>query len=362
MDFKKIDKKYYLLGIIGALFLLAIGSIVCFKTADSIHKDLRLRIDTLDLNRPNLVYFSLKDSIIAEGVSKGEYLAFEENEDGFDIPLSISYFPSLTHPSAACVPDYGYREHNNINDLLSPNTGYYLSDSIEYISNLMIQTAIERNATICAILPSYPEYGHYFTDLEIDGTRLSKLVDDEIDNPEWIVDSLMANIYRELEAYCGNEHCNVGNDYVSIIVNSIEIDKMDGFNCLCKREKARFRIKNWLEANLPKIKQLTKGCPDMLNAVSQLLDDYHWINQENHERVCALFAKLDTVSYEEKQSVTNQICDEIGYKVPKVDNTTTQSEEDDDDVIQYRHLDFWQNRWKDGDAEWAKNWLKKIAE
>ena len=119
----KINKKHYLLGVITLLFIVALGLIGWVKGAGAIHKDLRLRIDTLDFKYYNSnIKFSLKDSIIPNGYSpRCEYFVFEETEEGYDVPLSCSYIPSFIHPSVYrwTRSRYGYddKNDNNINHI-----------------------------------------------------------------------------------------------------------------------------------------------------------------------------------------------------------------------------------------------------
>ncbi|MBO4736752.1 MAG: hypothetical protein J5614_10235, partial [Paludibacteraceae bacterium] len=274
MNFK-INRTNYLLGVITLLFVVALGMIAWLKGANAIHKDIRLRIDTLDLNhspsyyRSNSIGFTLKDSILLNEEyysTQGEYLVFEETKEGYHIPSSLSYIPSFLHPSAACLTGYHWGRHHG--DTGNVNINYIMAErqikvcfNIDFVYKQIIKKAQAREASFFAIMPSYTiskNNSKEFTDIEIDGQLLSDLAEKvTTEEPEEIVDSLMNSIYRELSQYCAKEHCNVGNNYAAIVSNAINSEKTNALEYLFseKKDKAKKCIKTWLENHTEQIRQ-----------------------------------------------------------------------------------------------------------
>ena len=188
--------------------------------------------------------------------------------------------------------------------------------------------------------------------MEIDGVLLSQLVKESV-NTEWMADSLMTSIYCELKEYCDKEHCNVGDNHFKNLAETLSIHKRETLKFVSKDG-----IKKWLEVHNDQIKKLAKECPDIYNASSQLLDSYHWITQQNYEKVISIsksradnWKYLDTWDYDDirdKEEI-DQICNIIGYDGDK----------ESIDKFMYT-IRFWSIRWDEGDAEWIYNWLKGI--
>lgn len=366
MESKVINRKYYLIGMIGCLFLFVLGLIGWCGGANSTHKDLRLRIKKIDksdfeMKNPysTSVQFTFTDSLLNEGYSFGDYIVFGENEEGYDVPLHSSVIPSFTKPSVECIESYEANHHKNsknINKLLYEYDYLSISfhDSVYFCSMQILKMAQDRNATICAIIPSYSisDKTSGVSDMEIDGVLLSQLMKESV-NTEWMADSLMTSIYCELKEYCDKEHCNVGDNHFKNLAETLSIHKREALKCVSKDE-----IKKWLEVHNDQIKKLAKECPDIYNASSQLLDSYHWITQQNYEKVISIsksrtdnWKYIDSWDYDDirdKEEI-DQICNIIGYDGDK----------ESIDKFMYT-IRFWSIRWDEGDAEWIYNWLKGI--
>lgn len=377
MNFK-INRKNYLLGIFTLLFIVAIGLIAWLKGANAIHKDIRLRIDTLDMDRSTYdggFVLTLKDSMLYS--TQGEYLVFEETKDGYHVPSSINYIPSFIHPSAACISRYHWKFYNSdtgnvsINNIMK-RSSISVDPDMKFVYRQIIKKAQARGASFVALMPSYTDSKYIlkgeeyyspgdFTDIEINGQLLSELAQKvTTEEPEEIVDSLMNGIYNELSQYCTKEHCNVGNNYAAIVSNAINSEKTNALEYLFseKKDKAKKCIKTWLENHTEQIRQLAKECPEVYNAAHQLSDSYHWVNKQN-------YAKLDSLS----SSSNYKYC----Y------TNIRMSEEAVDTAIEVLHLIghdgngkdlnrlffsivFWSHIWKEGEAEWTNKWMKKIME
>ena len=344
---------------IACLFLFVLVLIGWCIGANSTHKDLRLRIDKIDKSDLKMrdpystrVQFTFTDSLLKEGYSFGGYIVFGENEEGYDVPLHSSIIPSFTKPSVECIGHY----KANINELL--NRSDYLSnifpDSVYFCGMQILKMAQERNATICAIIPSYSisDKNRRVSDMEIDGVLLSQLVKESV-NTEWMADSLMTSIYCELKEYCEKEHCNVGDNHLKNLTDALSIHKREALKFVSKDG-----IKKWLEEHNDQIKKLAKECPDIYNASSQLLDSYHWINPQNYEKVISIsknrannWKYIDSWDYDDirdKEEI-DQICNIIGY------------DGDKESINKFMYtIRFWCIRWDEGDAEWIYNWLKGI--
>ena len=397
MNFK-INRTNYLLGVIILLFVVALGMIAWLKGANAIHKDIRLRIDTLDLNhspsyyRSNSIGFTLKDSILLNEEyysTQGEYLVFEETKEGYHIPSSLSYIPSFLHPSAACLTGYHWGRHHG--DTGNVNINYIMAErqikvcfNIDFVYKQIIKKAQAREASFFAIMPSYTiskNNSKEFTDIEIDGQLLSDLAEKvTTEEPEEIVDSLMNSIYRELSQYCAKEHCNVGNNYAAIVSHAIGSEKKEAVEYLFSEKKIRAKesIKTWLENHTEQIRQLAKECPEVYNAAHQLSDSYHYVNNKNYIKLDSLFSSSDykywdtnimvskTVEKAETSAIEEVIvADTILYESNEVNEVLKLIGHDGKEKDLRRllfNIEFWSHLWKEGEAEWTNKWMKKIME
>lgn len=391
MNFK-INRTNYLLGVITLLFVVALGMIAWLKGANAIHKDIRLRIDTLDY-RSNSIGFTLKDSILLNEEyysCQGEYLVFEETREGYHVPSSLSYIPSFLHPSAACLETYRRYNHGdtgnvNINRIIYDRS-ITVCSNVDFICKQIIKKAQAREASFFAIMPSYTITKSYsrstdFTDIEIDGQLLSELAEKvTTEEPEEIVDSLMNSIYRELSQYCAKEHCNVGNNYAAIVSHAIGSEKKDAVKYLFseKKSKAKECIKTWLENHTEQIRQLAKECPEVYNAAHQLSDSYHYVDSKNYIKLDSLFSSSDykywdtnimvskTVEKAETSAIEEVIvADTILYESNEVNEVLKLIGHDGKEKDLRRllfNINFWSHLWKEGDAEWTNKWMKKIME
>mgnify|MGYP003418353776 FL=1 len=380
----KINKKHYLLGVITLLFIVALGLIGWVKGAGAIHKDLRLRIDTLDFKYYNSdIKFSLKDSIIPNGYSpRCEYFVFEETEEGYDVPLSCSYIPSFIHPSVYRWTRYGYddKNDNNINHIIDKEL--YVSYEFGYIYSLILKKAQAKGASLFAILPSYSDSSKRgrFADIEVDGRLLSDLAKEVVEEPEELVDSLMKDIYGDLSDYCGSEHCNVGHNYVEIVIGTLSDKEKNAFDYLfsTKRDKAKECLKRWLDTHTEQFRQLSKDCPEIYNAAHQLSDSYQWVNKQNYAKLDSLFLSSDYEYWDTEIMVTEVVeevvattiekamaPDTVLYRSDKVNKVLKLIGHDGNDKDLKRlffNIELWSRIWKEGEAEWTNKWMKKIME
>ena len=394
MNFK-INRKNYLLGIITLLFIVAIGLIAWLKGANAIHKDIRLRIDTLDLDRSTYdggFVLTLKDSMLYS--TQGEYLVFEETKDGYHVPSSINYIPSFIHPSAACISRYHWRFYNSdtgnvsINNIMK-RSSISVDPDMKFVYRQIIKKAQARGASFVALMPSYTDSKyilkgekHYspgdFTDIEINGQLLSELAQKvTTEEPEEIVDSLMNGIYNELSQYCAREHCNVGNNYAAIVRNAINSEKTNALEYLFseKKDKAKKCIKNWLENHTEQIRQLAKECPEVYNAAHQLSDSYHWVNKQNYAKLDSLFLSSDYEYWDTNIIVSVKAVD-VDAMVTIPDTAVLYRSHEVNEVLNlighdgngkdlnrlFFSIVFWSHIWEEGEAEWANKWMKKIME
>ena len=392
MNFK-INRKNYLLGIITLLFIVAIGLIAWLKGANAIHKDIRLRIDTLDLDRSTYdggFVLTLKDSMLYS--TQGEYLVFEETKDGYHVPSSINYIPSFIHPSAACISRYHWKFYNSdtgnvsINNIMK-SSSISVDPDMKFVNRQIIKKAQARGASFVALMPSYTDSKYIlkgekyyspgdFTDIEINGQLLSELAQKvTTEEPEEIVDSLMNGIYNELSQYCAKEHCNVGNNYAAIVRNAINSEKTNALEYLFseKKNKAKKCIKNWLENHTEQIRQLAKECPEVYNAAHQLSDSYHWVNKQNYAKLDSLFLSSDYNHWNTNIIVSVEAVDAMvtipdtavlyrSHEVNEVLNLIGHDGNGKDLTRLFFNIELWSRIWKEGEAEWVKNWLKKITE
>ena len=394
MNFK-INRKNYLLGIITLLFVVAIGLIAWLKGANAIHKDIRLRIDTLDLDRSTYdggFVLTLKDSMLYS--TQGEYLVFEETKDGYHVPSSINYIPSFIHPSAACISRYHWRFYNSdtgnvsINNIMKTSS-ISVDPDMKFVYRQIIKKAQARGASFVALMPSYTDSKyilkgekHYspgdFTDIEINGQLLSELAQKvTTEEPEEIVDSLMNGIYNELSQYCAREHCNVGNNYAAIVSNAINSEKTNALEYLFseKKNKAKKCIKNWLENHTEQIRQLAKECPEVYNATHQLSDSYHWVNKQNYAKLDSLFSSsnynhwntniivsVEAVDVDAMVTIPDTAVLYRSHEVNEVLNLIGHDGNGKDLNRLFFSIVFWSHTWKEGEAEWANKWMKKIME
>ena len=396
MNFK-INRENYLLGVITLLFIVAIGLIAWLKGANAIHKDIRLRIDTLDLNhspsyyRSNSIGFTLKDSILLNEEyysTQGEYLVFEETKEGYHIPSSLSYIPSFLHPSAACLETYRRYNHGDTGNV---NINYIMAErhikvcsNIDFVYKQIIKKAQAREASFFAIMPSYTiskNNSKEFTDIEIDGQLLSEIAEKvTTEEPEEIVDSLMNGIYNELSQYCAKEHCNVGNNYAAIVSNAINAEKKGAIEYLFSEKKIRAKesIKTWLENHTDQIRQLAKECPEVYNAAHQLSDSYHYVNNKNYIELDSLFSSSpyqswdagiivsETVEKEETSAIEEIVTTDTvlykSYEVNRVLKLIGHDWKEKDLRLLLFNINFWSHIWSEGEAEWTNKWMKKIME
>lgn len=394
MNFK-INRKNYLLGIITLLFVVAIGLIAWLKGANAIHKDIRLRIDTLDLDRSTYdggFVLTLKDSMLYS--TQGEYLVFEETKDGYHVPSSINYIPSFIHPSAACISRYHWKFYNSdtgnvsINNIMK-SSSISVDPDMKFVYRQIIKKAQARGASFVALMPSYTDSKyilkgekHYspgdFTDIEINGQLLSELAQKvTTEEPEEIVDSLMNGIYNELSQYCAREHCNVGNNYAAIVSNAINSEKTNALEYLFseKKNKAKKCIKNWLENHTEQIRQLAKECPEVYNATHQLSDSYHWVNKQNYAKLDSLFSSsnynhwntniivsVEAVDVDAMVTIPDTAVLYRSHEVNEVLNLIGHDGNGKDLNRLFFSIVFWSHTWKEGEAEWANKWMKKIME
>ena len=384
-----------MLGIITLLFVVAIGLIAWLKGANAIHKDIRLRIDTLDLDRSTYdggFVLTLKDSMLYS--TQGEYLVFEETKDGYHVPSSINYIPSFIHPSAACISRYHWRFYNSdtgnvsINNIMK-SSSISVDPDMKFVYRQIIKKAQARGASFVALMPSYTDSKyilkgekHYspgdFTDIEINGQLLSELAQKvTTEEPEEIVDSLMNGIYNELSQYCAREHCNVGNNYAAIVSNAINSEKTNALEYLFseKKNKAKKCIKNWLENHTEQIRQLAKECPEVYNAAHQLSDSYHWVNKQNYAKLDSLFSSsnynhwntniivsVEAVDVDAMVTIPDTAVLYRSHEVNEVLNLIGHEGNGKDLNRLFFNIEFWSHIWEEGEAEWVKNWLKKITE
>lgn len=402
MNFK-INRTNYLLGVITLLFVVALGMIAWLKGANAIHKDIRLRIDTLDLNQSSYYYdvirFNFKDSFLLNEEyysCQGKYLVFEETREGYHVPSSLSYIPSFLHPSAACLETYRRYNHGdtgnvNINSIMKPSS-ISVDPDMKFVYRQIIKKAQARGASFVALMPSYTDSKYIlkgeeyyspgdFTDIEINGQLLSELAQKvTTEEPEEIVDSLMNGIYRELSQYCAKEHCNVGNNYAAIVSNAINSEKTNALEYLFseKKDKAKKCIKTWLENHTEQIRQLAKECPEVYNAAHQLSDSYHYVDSKNHIKLDSLFTSSNyknwntniivskTVEKAETSAIEEVIvADTILYESNEVNEVLKlighDGKEKDLRLLLF-NINFWSHIWKEGEAEWTNKWMKKIME
>lgn len=404
MNFK-INRTNYLLGVITLLFVVALGMIAWLKGANAIHKDIRLRIDTLDLNQSSYYYggvirFTFKDSILLNEEyysSQGKYLVFEETKEGYHIPSSLSYIPSFLHPSAACLTGYHWGRHHG--DTGNVNINYIMAErqievcsNVDFVYKQIIKKAQARGASFVALMPSYTDSKyilkgekHYspgdFTDIEINGQLLSELAQKvTTEEPEEIVDSLMNGIYNELSQYCAREHCNVGNNYAAIVSNAINSEKTNALEYLFseKKDKAKMCIKNWLENHTEQIRQLAKECPEVYNATHQLSDSYHWVNKQNYLKLDSLFSSSNYNHWNTEIMVSATVEEVVATTIEKAmapDTVLYRSDEVNEVLNLIGHdgngkdlnrlffnIEFWSHIWEEGEAEWTNKWMKKIME
>lgn len=394
MNFK-INRKNYLLGIITLLFVVAIGLIAWLKGANAIHKDIRLRIDTLDLDRSTYdggFVLTLKDSMLYS--TQGEYLVFEETKDGYHVPSSINYIPSFIHPSAACISRYHWRFYNSdtgnvsINNIMKTSS-ISVDPDMKFVYRQIIKKAQARGASFVALMPSYTDSKyilkgekHYspgdFTDIEINGQLLSELAQKvTTEEPEEIVDSLMNGIYNELSQYCAKEHCNVGNNYAAIVSNAINSEKTNALEYLFseKKDKAKKCIKTWLENHTDQIRQLAKACPEVYNAAHQLSDSYHWVNKQNYAKLDSLFSSSNYNHWNTNIIVSEEAVD-VDALVTIPDTAVLYRSHEVNEVLNlighdgngkdlnrlFFSIVFWSHIWEEGEAEWTNKWMKKIME
>ena len=392
MNFK-INRKNYLLGIITLLFIVAIGLIAWLKGANAIHKDIRLRIDTLDLDRSTYdggFVLTLKDSMLYS--TQGEYLVFEETKDGYHVPSSINYIPSFIHPSAACISRYHWRFYNSdtgkvsINNIMKTSS-LSVDPDMKFVYRQIIKKAQVRGASFVALMPSYTDSKYIlkgeeyyspgdFTDIEINGQLLSELAQKvTTEEPEEIVDSLMNGIYNELSQYCAREHCNVGNNYAAIVSNAINSEKTNALEYLFseKKDKAKKCIKNWLENHTEQIRQLAKECPEVYNATHQLSDSYHWVNKQNYAKLDSLFSSSNYNHWNTNIIVSEEAVDAMvtipdtavlyrSHEVNEVLNLIGHDGNGKDLNRLFFSIVFWSHIWEEGEAEWTNKWMKKIME
>ncbi len=393
MNFK-INRTNYLLGVITLLFVVALGMIAWLKGANAIHKDIRLRIDTLDLNYSSSYYrFTLKDSILLNEEyysCQGKYLVFEKTREGYHVPSSLSYIPSFLHPSAACLETYRRYNHGNTGNVNINSIIYGRSirvrSNTDFICKQIIKKAQAREASFFAIMPSYTITKNYsrfteFTDIEIDGQLLSELAEKATtEGPEEIVDSLMNSIYRELSQYCAEEHCNVGNNYAAIVSNAINSEKTNALEYLFSEKKIRAKesIKTWLENHTDQIRQLAKECPEVYNAAHQLSDSYHYVNSKNYIELDSLFSSSpyqswdagiivsETVEKGETSAIEEIVTTDTvlykSYEVNRVLKLIGHDWKEKDLRLLLFNINFWSHIWKEGEAEWTNKWMKKIME
>ncbi|MBR6110755.1 MAG: hypothetical protein IKQ08_02240 [Paludibacteraceae bacterium] len=394
MNFK-INRKNYLLGIITLLFVVAIGLIAWLKGANAIHKDIRLRIDTLDLDRSTYdggFVLTLKDSM--QYSTQGEYLVFEETKDGYHVPSSINYIPSFIHPSAACISRYHWKFYNSDTGKVSINnimkrSSISVDPDMKFVYRQIIKKAQARGASFVALMPSYTDSKyilkgekHYspgdFTDIEINGQLLSELAQKvTTEEPEEIVDSLMNGIYNELSQYCAKEHCNVGNNYAAIVSNAINSEKTNALEYLFseKKDKAKKCIKTWLENHTDQIRQLAKECPEVYNAAHQLSDSYHYVNSKNYFKLDSLFSSSNYNHWNTNIIVSEEAVD-VDALVTIPDTAVLYRSHEVNEVLNLIGHDgngkdlnrlffsvvFWSHIWEEGEAEWTNKWMKKIME
>ncbi len=393
MNFK-INRKNYLLEIITLLFIVAIGLIAWLKGANAIHKDIRLRIDTLDLDCSTYdgdFVLTLKDSMLYS--TQGEYLVFEEAKDGYHVPSSINYIPSFIHPSAECISRYHCRFYNSdtgnvsINNIMKTSS-ISVDPDMKFVYRQIIKKAQARGASFVALMPSYTnsKYIKYyspgdFTDIEINGQLLSELAQKvTTEEPEEIVDSLMNGIYNELSQYCAKEHCNVGNNYAAIVSNAINSEKTNALEYLFseKKDKAKKCIKTWLENHTEQIRQLAKECPEVYNATHQLSDSYHWVNKQNYAKLDSLFSSSNYNHWNTEIMVSATVEEVVATTIEKAmapDTVLYRSDEVNEVLNLIGHdgngkdlnrlffnIEFWSHIWEEGEAEWTNKWMKKIME
>lgn len=392
MNFK-INRKNYLLGIITLLFIVAIGLIAWLKGANAIHKDIRLRIDTLDMDRSTYdggFVLTLKDSMLYS--TQGEYLVFEETKDGYHVPSSINYIPSFIHPSAACISRYHWKFYNSdtgnvsINNIMK-RSSISVDPDMKFVYRQIIKKAQARGASFVALMPSYTDSKYIlkgeeyyspgdFTDIEINGQLLSELAQKvTTEEPEEIVDSLMNGIYNELSQYCAIEHCNVGNNYAAIVSNAINSEKTNTLKYLFseKKDKAKKCIKNWLENHTEQIRQLAKECPEVYNAAHQLSDSYHWVNKQNYAKLDSLFSSSNYNHWNTNIIVSEEAVDAMvtipdtavlyrSHEVNEVLNLIGHDGNGKDLNRLFFSIVFWSHIWEEGEAEWTNKWMKKIME
>jgi hypothetical protein len=260
---------------------------------------------------------------------------------------------------------------------------------MKFVYRQIIKKAQARGASFVALMPSYTDSKyilkgekHYspgdFTDIEINGQLLSELAQKvTTEEPEEIVDSLMNGIYNELSQYCAREHCNVGNNYAAIVSNAINSEKTNALEYLFseKKNKAKKCIKNWLENHTEQIRQLAKECPEVYNAAHQLSDSYHWVNKQNYAKLDSLFSSsnynhwntniivsVEAVDVDAMVTIPDTAVLYRSHEVNEVLNLIGHEGNGKDLNRLFFNIEFWSHIWEEGEAEWVKNWLKKITE
>lgn len=359
MNYKRINRKQALLVAIGLLFIFVLLFAVSMKRAISIQRDLRLSVSSLSnygdsyygySRNSEKIYFKLRDSIVSNGFSNGNYIAFEKGEDGYDRPIYFNRVPSMFHP---CLSVDASRS-SNINSLLC----YFCKrDSCFYFKMMILNNAIQKGSSISLIVPSLT---YDYKEIEVDDVSITKLLKEMMQTPEQAVDSMVDDAVKYLEAYGQTQHCYTTDNYADIIHELMNDNKgiVDAYFYLLQDTQASSLTKLYSEKLLEKkkeeVKNLVNNVPELENALHQIIDGYRWITPNNYQTLLDTLGGRSIIGLREYNDEDNKIIEDtydiIGYTGDRADTKT----------LRYT-LDFWKNRWKDGSAEWCYEMFKRMA-
>lgn len=383
MNYKEINRKQALLVLIGLLFFSAALYIVCMMRASSVQREGKLSVDSLSSREGDDYYssvgdlysginnqrfrhrdaisFILKDSLVASGFSKGNYLVFEKGEDGYDRPIRFARIPSWIHPSF-CI-DENPNQCTNINSIFHFYYNKYEEDF--YFKNLILNQASHRGDVISLSVPSINmdtyHYKHHHEDsfrVLVNGIDMSLLIKEMMQTPEEVVDSIFTDALGDLTHYGQYQRCHTSDNYAEILSSVFRTNNLnDALVMLLKDSVAALptqqRCEVLLEKNKERIKTLISDISELQNALQQLIDGYHWITPDNYQTLSSLrekesFFTLSTGNDRERE-IIELLCDMIGYTGDR-ENTKT---------LRYT-LDFWEDRWEEGSAEWCYRMFQRM--
>jgi hypothetical protein len=164
------------------------------------------------------------------------------------------------------------------------------------------------------------------------------------------------------------------------VIETLSDKEKNAFDYLfsTKRDKAKECLKRWLDTHTEQFRQLSKDCPEIYNAAHQLSDSYQWVNKQNYAKLDSLFLSSDYEYWDTEIMVTEVVeevvattiekamaPDTVLYRSDKVNKVLKLIGHDGNDKDLKRlffNIELWSRIWKEGEAEWVKNWLKKITE